>query len=37
MTPDPATLVPGGLGQWLPAVPADLRDDHYDLIHLINR
>ena len=37
MAPAPATTAAGGLGQWLPAVPADLRDDNYDLIHLIDR
>jgi hypothetical protein len=37
MPPDLATTVAGGLGKCLPAVPADLRDDNYDLIDLLDR
>jgi hypothetical protein len=37
MPPDPATVVAGGVGPWLPTVPAALRDDNYDLIDLIDR
>jgi hypothetical protein len=29
-------MVASGLGEWLPTVPADLRDDNDNLIHLID-
>ena len=37
MSPDPATTTASGFGKRLPAVPADLRYDPHDLIHLLDR
>jgi hypothetical protein len=36
MPPGPTTRAAGGLGKGLPTVPADLRDNNYDVIHLID-
>src|SRR5829696_394965 len=37
MPPDPAPPAAGGLGQRPLTVPTDLRSDHHDLVHLLDR
>jgi hypothetical protein len=37
MPPDTAPTATGGVGKRLPAVPADLGDDHHDLMDLLDQ
>ena len=37
MPPHPPSVAGGGLGKRLPTLPADLRDNHYHGIHLLDR